>query len=91
MTKLEESRAKIDAIDAQLTQLFEQRFEEVKKVIEYKLEHHMPILNESREEIIIHKNESLIQDDDIRPYFLLWYKEMLALSKEYQQEIRDSQ
>ncbi len=87
MTRLDEDRAAIDRIDAQLTALFEERFNVVKDVIAYKIENNLPILNAGREAVITEKNAANIQDDMIRPYFKQWYLEMLKVSKEFQQEI----
>lgn len=91
MSRLDEDRAAIDRIDAQLAALFEERFNVVKDVIAYKIENNLPIFQAGREAVIIEKNSSRIQDDSIRPYFKEWYLKMLELSKEYQKEILDTE
>ena len=89
MTRLEKDRQKIDEIDAQIAQLFEKRFETVRDVIAYKIENRLPILNSEREKEITEKNVARISDEDVKPYFEAWFKDLLALSKEFQRQIQD--
>jgi monofunctional chorismate mutase len=90
MTKLEEARAGIDQIDAQMSALFEQRFHLVADIINYKIDHHLPIKDSGREEEIAAKNAALIKDDDIRPYFRTCYEAMLEQSRKYQKDYLES-
>ena len=48
MTLLDEKRLEINDIDTQLVQLFEQRMHAVESIIQYKLEHQLPILDTGR-------------------------------------------
>lgn len=86
-TRLEEDRAAIDRIDEQLAKLFEQRFNIVRDIIEYKYENRLPILDSGRETEIIERNSRLVEDDDIRRYFRITYAHMIELSREYQDDI----
>jgi chorismate mutase len=47
--KLEDDRKAIDAIDAKMAVLFEERFKIVADIISYKIENQMPILDSNRE------------------------------------------
>lgn len=89
MTRLDKDRQAIDEIDEQIAALFEKRFETVRDVIAYKIENHLPILNSDRENEITQKNVARIDDEDVKPYFEAWYKDLLALSKEFQRQIQD--
>ena len=89
MSRLDKDREKIDEIDVQIAKLFEERFETVRDIIDYKIENRLPILNSDRENEITKKNVDRIQDDDIKPYFEAWYHDLLALSKEFQRQIQD--
>ncbi len=89
MTRLDNDRKKIDEIDEQIAKLFEERFQTVRDVIDYKIENRLPILNSDREKEITEKNVNRIQDDDVKPYFKAWYNDLLALSKEFQRQIQD--
>lgn len=87
--RLEEDRKSIDKIDAKMAALFEERFKVVADVIDYKIENHIPILDNGREKEILEKNCECIQDDDIRLYYRKYFLGLLALSKEYQKQIQD--
>lgn len=86
MNQLEESRQKIDAVDAQLVKLFEERFEAVRGVLEYKIANNMPVLDSSREKAIVEKNTVRLEHEELKPYFEKWYQAMLDVSKEYQKD-----
>lgn len=53
--ELEEARKNIDKIDNEMRTLFIKRLEEVNKVIRYKKDHNLPILDVSREKEVIEK------------------------------------
>jgi len=89
MTKLEESRAVIDTVDKELVKLFEQRFQAVKGVMEYKLENGLPVLDSSREQQIIAKHTNELSDPSLAPYFKAWYQNMLAVSRQYQTDLME--
>ncbi|MCR5796275.1 MAG: chorismate mutase [Solobacterium sp.] len=88
MTELELYRQWIDEVDAQLAELFEKRFAIVKNVIAYKTANNIPVQDTGREAVIIEKNTDRITNSELRPYFKKWYEEMIALSREYQEDIR---
>ena len=87
--QLEKSREEIDRIDAQIAELFEERFTILRDIIAYKVENHLPVLDTGREENIIATNSKRIQDDDIRKYFKQAYMRMIELSRQFQEEILD--
>lgn len=87
--KLADARNRIDEIDAQIADLFTQRFAAVRDVIDYKIQNRLPILDSGREDEILEKNVSRISDEDIRPFFRMWYQDLLKLSKEYQKQIKE--
>ena len=53
MEDLKFYRDKIDEIDSQLVDLFEERMEIVLTIADYKKENNIPIFNESREQEVI--------------------------------------
>ena len=85
MNSLEESRKVINETDEQLVKLFEQRFAAVKQVLEYKKEHHLPVLDAAREAYLIEKRESEVSEE-LRPYFRTFYQALLASSRNYQSD-----
>ena len=84
MDKLKEARKNIDAIDKEMAKLFEQRMEQAQVVAEYKKELGLPLLNETREKVVISENSSYIADDKIREYYVNFIKNAMDLSKDYQ-------
>lgn len=86
MNRLEESRAVIDRVDRELVKLFEQRFEAILSVAEYKRENNMPVFDPAREQAIIAARSQEVREE-LRPYFTAWYREMLNQSKDYQKKV----
>ena len=55
MDALEQARAEIDTVDAQLAALFERRMAAVLQVAEYKRAHGLPIFDAAREAAVLEK------------------------------------
>ena len=56
MKDLSKARDEIDNIDTQIIKLFEQRMDIVKDVANYKIENNLPVLDSSRENMMLEKN-----------------------------------
>ena len=87
MDNLEEIRKKIDAVDAQIAPLFEQRMELVREVTVYKTAHGLATCDPSREDAILRRGAERIQDCDVREYYVSFQKEVLALSRDWQRRL----
>lgn len=87
MNKLEEARVKINEIDREMAELFVERMKAVEKVIEYKFQHNMKILDSNREKDIIQKNKAFIIEKKYERYYLSFILEIMRISKEYQGDI----
>ena len=74
MDKLSEARKKINDIDAKMAQLFAERMEAVKTVAEYKKENGLPVTDSAREAEVISKASGLIDDDELRSYYVGFLK-----------------
>ncbi len=85
--ELTEIRKKINKVDENIASAFEERMHLVKEVINYKMEHNLPIYDEKRELEVLNKNISLIKDDELKEYFKEFLIDMMNVSKKYQQEI----
>lgn len=83
---LEESRQTINELDKQLMALFEQRMAHVKDVVDYKVQHHLPIFHPQREQEVIQKNISSLKDENLRPYAQQFIQALMTISKAYQYE-----
>ncbi len=87
MSKLDEARVKINEIDREMARLFSLRMKAVETVAEYKKERGLPILDKDREQALIGKNSSLIDDPAIRSHYIRFLEEELAVSRRYQESL----
>ena len=87
MNELNDYRKKINEIDKKMASLFEQRMIVSKDIANYKLNHALPILNKNRENEVIENNSKLIQDNQIKEYYVNFLKDTMGLSKKYQERI----
>ena len=87
--KLEEARAIINEVDAQMAELFIRRMSAVKTVYEHKKEFGLPILDVKREEAVIEKNSALVEDETLKGYYIDYLKNMMAVSRAYQYRMQE--
>lgn len=87
MNKIEKARVTINEIDREIASLFEKRMKAVEDVISYKIENNLPIFDEKREQEVIKKNSSFIQDEKYKKYYVEFIQMMMDISKQYQKEI----
>ena len=85
MKELEEYRKEIDEINKQIVELFEKRMDLSGKISKYKSEHHLPILNKGREEEVLEKNISRLQNKEYSQMAGEFFETIMRLSKEHQQ------
>lgn len=90
MSELEQYRQGIDAIDQDLTRLFEARIKTVLKVGEYKKEHNLPVLDASREQKVIAKNVNRLEDKQFEEELTKFFQSMMDITKETQTKIMKS-
>ena len=83
---LKEIREKINLIDKEMATLFQKRMDAVALVAKYKKENNLSILDAKREEEVIKRNLSYVSYE-LKNYYVKLQKELMELSKQYQQEI----
>ena len=81
---LEDIRKEINAIDAQMAELFERRMEQARRVAGFKRAHGIGISDPAREEALIRRNAEQVSDRDIREYYINFEKEVIRLSRDWQ-------
>lgn len=81
-------RKDIDIIDKQIMELFKKRMDTVHKIIEYKLDNTIPILNKDRE-FELKNNLMLDMTDKYKPYYSDFLDSLFLISKKYQSDIKD--
>ncbi len=87
MDLLTEARDKIDAIDAQMVQLFEARMQAVQDVTRYKKQNGLAIYDATREAAVIEKNIARIQDATLRPYYADLLQYQMDIAKQYEAQM----
>ena len=86
--KLEEAREIINAVDAQMAELFVKRMRAAETVYAYKKEHGLPIRDPAREETVIARNAALVEDDVLKGYYIDFLKQAMAVSRAYQHRLQ---
>lgn len=79
-----EQRKKIDVIDKQLVELFEERMQIVEEVKQIKKENNIPILDSSREDIVYEKVCSYLKDKTLEEDLKVLYSTIMNISKNRQ-------
>ena len=87
MTELENARKQINDIDKQMALLFKERMDAVKQVAEYKRIHGLKITDKSRETENIKRNSELIEDENLKSYYINFLQSNMDISKKYQHRI----
>lgn len=82
---LEQQRQHIDHIDQQIVRLFEERMHIVEEVARIKQAHNKPILDASRETLLLEKVSGFLSDSTLTPALETLYQTILTVSKEHQQ------
>lgn len=79
-----EQRNKIDVIDKQLVELFEERMQIVEEVKQIKTKNNIPILDSSREDIVYEKVCSYLKDKTLEEDLKVLYSTIMNISKNRQ-------
>lgn len=87
MDQLQQARAQIDEIDAQMAALFEQRMQAVGQVAQYKAATGKPVFDPAREDAVLTKNTARLQDEALRPYYRRFLEQAMAVSRAYQRQL----
>ena len=89
MTDLEKARITIDETDRQIARLFERRMDAARTVAAYKKERGLQILDPNRERAILDRNQTWIEQEDLRPYYLQFMEQTMSVSRAYQSRLID--
>ena len=89
-TELEELRRQIDAIDKNILELLEKRFELTGKAGIYKKDHNMPSCSEEREILLFKEREKLAEELNLNIELVkAIFRLILARVKENHEEIKN--
>ena len=84
MDLLQQARAEIDTVDAEMAALFERRMRAVADVVRYKAETGKPGFDAAREAAVLDKNTARITDEALRPYYRAFLSDAMSISRAYQ-------
>ena len=87
MTELEKARKTINEVDKEMARLFTERMEAVKVVAEYKKEHGMRVFDPVREAEVIESNSKMVENEELKSYFVNFIKSNMEISKSYQHRL----
>jgi len=87
METLPSLREEIDLLDGELARLFEKRMALAKKIGAVKAQEGLAVRDSAREEEILRQGEAQVSEP-LRPYYVRFLRELLALSRAYQEESR---
>lgn len=87
MSNLENARQKINEIDKEMALLFTERMNAVKQVAEYKRLHGIQVEDTVREAENLKRNSLLIEDENLKPYYVSFLQRNMEISKNFQHRI----
>lgn len=87
MKRIEELREEIRKTDQQMAELFQKRMAVVREVAACKKEQGLQVKDIDQEKRIIEKNLSLIGDETLKPYYLVFLRNVIDLSCSYQEHL----
>lgn len=87
MDKLEKARKEINEVDRGMAELFVKRMNAARTVAEYKKERGIPVLDREREEKLIAANSALVEDAELRAYYVNFLKYSMELSRAFQHKL----
>jgi len=86
MDELQQAREEIDRVDREMAQLFVRRMRAVEQVADYKRKHGLPIFDEARENAVVAKNSTRVEDEELRPYYVEFLRDTMKASRHYQRK-----
>ena len=82
--KLDEARKIINEVDGEMAKLFVKRMRAAEMVYAHKKEFGLPISDPDREKVVIEKNVALIEDEELKGYYIDYIQHLMSVSKAYQ-------
>lgn len=87
-SKLDEARRIINEVDSEMAKLFEKRMKAAELVYEHKKEFGLPILDQKREDEVIKRNASNIENNLYKGYYIDFLKNVMSVSRSYQYRLQ---
>ncbi len=87
MSLLDEARAIINEVDKEMAELFCKRMRAAEMVAEYKMAHGLKIFDAAREEEVVRRNSALVEDKELREFYVSFLKNNMSVSRNYQDRL----
>ena len=87
MNELEQARAQINELDAEMAQLFERRMKACGVIAAYKKEHGLSIRDAAREAALIERSRKHVSDKLIEEYYVQFLRNTMDVSCRYQSRL----
>ena len=84
---LDKARRKINEIDKEMAELFCERLRAAETIAEYKKERGLAILDPIREEEVVRRNSALIDDEEIKAFYVNFLRDVMKTSRSYQAKL----
>ena len=91
MNELDDLRAAIDEIDAEMITLFEKRMDVTRRVGEYKREKGLPVLDAAREAEVLAKKEAMLRNQYLKTEVKDFFGSIMAISRRQQRALLEEQ
>ena len=86
---LDKARKIINEVDSKMAELFVERMRACEMVAQYKKERGLAILDEAREEEVVRRNSSFVEDEVLREYYVNFLRNNMAVSRSYQSRLME--
>ena len=86
--ELQQARAEINEVDAEMAALFERRMTAVRQVLEYKRAHGLPVLDAGREKEVLQRGAARVSDPALREYYTRVLERLMEVSRDFQSRQR---
>ena len=87
--KKDEAKNYIFEIDKKMAELFKERMRAQEAVFAYKKEYGLPVSDKETEEAEAEKNALLVDDDDLKGYYMDFQKHLAKISRAYQYRMQN--
>ena len=86
---IQEARDIIRAVDTEMASLFEKRMEAAREIAAYKKAHGLPVEDRAQEAKVIAAQADSMKDPELRPYYLEFLRDTIAVSRRWQQHLME--
>lgn len=88
-SKLDKAREIINEVDKEIADLFVKRMRAAEMVAEYKKERGLGIYDAVREEEVVRRNSALIDDEELREFYVNFLRNNMEVSRAYQKRLME--